>query len=279
MNDCAEDVIGVRDADGHALLRRSAVQAPRIVAPGLGPVDARREPRGGRQRGRRPAAAAVQGAGTARDSLARRDGARQDVLERITHNAAGDIMDRYTAFDWEPLSRRARDASAVRWGRAPTQPLATASPPHRRPTPNPSPVYVAEYDAPARTPEKQARFYPWPQESNSDGGRRLEELDGISADEVGNRGARITAGRMVAVQAVMRVMPVSGGVTRADVQRLDPVTSFAARDSVGSREPRAVPGAGADTCWKTRALVRSGPPGSHPGIGTGRPLPRELHLC
>jgi hypothetical protein len=36
-------------------------------------------------------------------SLARRDGARKDVLERITHNAAGDIVDRYTTFDWAPL--------------------------------------------------------------------------------------------------------------------------------------------------------------------------------
>jgi integrase len=36
-------------------------------------------------------------------SLARRDGARKEVLERVTHNAAGDIVDRYTTFDWEPL--------------------------------------------------------------------------------------------------------------------------------------------------------------------------------
>lgn len=36
-------------------------------------------------------------------SLARRDGARKDVLERITHNATGDIVDRYTTFDWAPL--------------------------------------------------------------------------------------------------------------------------------------------------------------------------------
>ena len=36
-------------------------------------------------------------------SMARRDGARKEVLERITHNAAGDIVDRYTTFDWEPL--------------------------------------------------------------------------------------------------------------------------------------------------------------------------------
>jgi very-short-patch-repair endonuclease len=36
-------------------------------------------------------------------SLARRDGARKDVLERITHNATGDIVARYTTFDWAPL--------------------------------------------------------------------------------------------------------------------------------------------------------------------------------
>lgn len=36
-------------------------------------------------------------------SLARRDGARKDVFERISHNAVGDIIDRYTLFDWAPL--------------------------------------------------------------------------------------------------------------------------------------------------------------------------------
>lgn len=36
-------------------------------------------------------------------SLTRRGGARPDVLERITHNASGNIIDRYTTFDWQPL--------------------------------------------------------------------------------------------------------------------------------------------------------------------------------
>lgn len=36
-------------------------------------------------------------------SLTRRDGARKEILERVTHNAAGDIVDSYTTFDWEPL--------------------------------------------------------------------------------------------------------------------------------------------------------------------------------
>jgi integrase len=36
-------------------------------------------------------------------SLCRRGGARKDVLERVTHNARGDIVDRYTHFDWQPL--------------------------------------------------------------------------------------------------------------------------------------------------------------------------------
>ena len=36
-------------------------------------------------------------------SLARRDGARKDVFERISHNAKGDIIDGYTLFDWAPL--------------------------------------------------------------------------------------------------------------------------------------------------------------------------------
>lgn len=36
-------------------------------------------------------------------SLCRRGGARADVLERVTHNARGGIIDRYTHFDWAPL--------------------------------------------------------------------------------------------------------------------------------------------------------------------------------
>lgn len=34
---------------------------------------------------------------------ARRGGARKEVLERVTHNAKGDIVDQYTHFDWQPL--------------------------------------------------------------------------------------------------------------------------------------------------------------------------------
>jgi len=34
---------------------------------------------------------------------ARRGGAQRDVVERLTHNAAGVIIDQYTHFDWEPL--------------------------------------------------------------------------------------------------------------------------------------------------------------------------------
>lgn len=36
-------------------------------------------------------------------TLARRGGARKDVLEQVTHNAKGDIVDRYTHMDWQPL--------------------------------------------------------------------------------------------------------------------------------------------------------------------------------
>ncbi len=36
-------------------------------------------------------------------SLTRRGGARADVLECITHNAKGSIIDQYTHFDWQPL--------------------------------------------------------------------------------------------------------------------------------------------------------------------------------
>lgn len=36
-------------------------------------------------------------------TMARRDGARADVLERVTHNARGEMIDVYTHFEWEPL--------------------------------------------------------------------------------------------------------------------------------------------------------------------------------
>jgi integrase len=36
-------------------------------------------------------------------TLARQDGARRDILERITHNAKGDMIDRYTFFGWDAL--------------------------------------------------------------------------------------------------------------------------------------------------------------------------------
>ncbi len=36
-------------------------------------------------------------------TLCRRGGARKDVLEKVTHNSGGDIVDRYTHFDWAPL--------------------------------------------------------------------------------------------------------------------------------------------------------------------------------
>jgi integrase len=36
-------------------------------------------------------------------SMCRRHGARKEVVERITHNATGDIVDSYTTWDWTPL--------------------------------------------------------------------------------------------------------------------------------------------------------------------------------
>lgn len=36
-------------------------------------------------------------------TLCRRGGARADVLERVSHNASGKVIDRYTHFDWKPL--------------------------------------------------------------------------------------------------------------------------------------------------------------------------------
>lgn len=36
-------------------------------------------------------------------TLCRRAGARAEIVERVTHNASGKIIDRYTHFDWAPL--------------------------------------------------------------------------------------------------------------------------------------------------------------------------------
>lgn len=36
-------------------------------------------------------------------SMCRRGGARKEILEKVTHNAKGDIVDQYTHTDWEPL--------------------------------------------------------------------------------------------------------------------------------------------------------------------------------
>jgi hypothetical protein len=36
-------------------------------------------------------------------TLARRGGARAEVVEQISHNARGTIVDHYTHWDWEPL--------------------------------------------------------------------------------------------------------------------------------------------------------------------------------
>lgn len=36
-------------------------------------------------------------------TMCRRGGARKDFLERVTHNATGDVVDAYTHWDWDPL--------------------------------------------------------------------------------------------------------------------------------------------------------------------------------
>lgn len=56
-------------------------------------------------------------------TLARRGGARKDVIERITHNASGDIVDAYTTWDWEPLCEA---VSCLRVD-VPLTPVATAA--------------------------------------------------------------------------------------------------------------------------------------------------------
>ncbi len=96
---------------------------------------------------------------------ARRGGARPDVLERVTHNAKGVIIDQYTHWDWEPLCDAVR---CINYGLASTLPseLVPAAPlqvtPGRSASPSPAPVaqpprHVAFHDAGAKTTKKYRR--------------------------------------------------------------------------------------------------------------------------
>jgi integrase len=67
-------------------------------------------------------------------TLARRGGAPKDVVERITHNAAGTIVDHYTHWDWEPLCHA---VLAIRLPAAVAENVAAV--PHKRRNPQLSP--------------------------------------------------------------------------------------------------------------------------------------------
>jgi integrase len=91
---------------------------------------------------------------------ARRGGARPDVLEKITHNAAGRIIDQYTHWDWEPLCQAVLCLDYV--GAAAARPLRVEQPTAAsRPIvaaaplggPLRAPVYDARYDARLLEPE------------------------------------------------------------------------------------------------------------------------------
>ncbi|MDX2054007.1 MAG: site-specific integrase [Polyangiaceae bacterium] len=95
---------------------------------------------------------------------ARRGGARSDVLERVTHNATGVIIDQYTHFDWAPLCEAVGcldygeplagvslppPALPSRFGRALAAPSAHGDTNEGEPE-----VHVASHVASQNTPEK-----------------------------------------------------------------------------------------------------------------------------
>jgi len=93
---------------------------------------------------------------------ARRGGARADVLEVVTHNAAGKIIDQYTHWDWAPLCEA---VSCLDYGAETSGANVTAVPaeaPGASPgipvratdsAPVPMPFYDAGYDAETETAE------------------------------------------------------------------------------------------------------------------------------
>lgn len=132
---------------------------------------------------------------------ARRGGARPDVLEKITHNAAGRIIDQYTHWDWEPLCQAVlcldyAGMAALRPLRAvqpatESQPIVAAAPVGG---PLQAPVHDARYDA--RSPATEIidefggddcdQFEPWGRWSWSSRCSR-----GRRSDSSGLRGRRV----------------------------------------------------------------------------------------
>jgi hypothetical protein len=91
---------------------------------------------------------------------ARRGGAGPDVLEKITHNAAGRIIDQYTHWDWEPLCQAVLCLDYA--GMAAARPMRAAQPADEAspmvvaaPVGGPlrAPGYDAPYDARLLEPE------------------------------------------------------------------------------------------------------------------------------
>ncbi len=59
-------------------------------------------------------------------TLARRGGARAEVVEQITHNARGTIVDHYTHWDWEPLCEAVLALQLPQWPPAKSPPEIVA---------------------------------------------------------------------------------------------------------------------------------------------------------
>jgi hypothetical protein len=64
-------------------------------------------------------------------TLTRRGGARAEVVERVTHNAAGSIVDHYTHWDWAPLCE-----AVLALGKALGAPASAAAMPAPAPLPD-----------------------------------------------------------------------------------------------------------------------------------------------
>lgn len=98
-------------------------------------------------------------------SWARRGGARADVLERVTHNATGAIIDQYTHFDWEPLCQA---VLCLDYSAKPTAlPGAASAPPTLAPAAavaetqtaaKVAAVHVAPHVMPAEAGQKHEKF-------------------------------------------------------------------------------------------------------------------------
>lgn len=95
----ADDFVLPRPAE-RAARRPQHVDVPHHTASSLGAKTLQRH---ARKLGIDPTARDFHSFRRSMITFARTDGAREDVLERVTHNAAGATIDGYTYFGWEPL--------------------------------------------------------------------------------------------------------------------------------------------------------------------------------